>query len=79
MMGMKTTLDDLYERESYMYGGGWISHENGVRIGDVRIINAILSKACSVEPRGWFRKDRVRWANVHPDEVRKVDINERPE
>jgi hypothetical protein len=77
-MSMTTILDDFYTRASYMYGGGWHSYENGVRKGEVRVINDVLSKAISVRRRGWFRKDEVLWASVDPNEVRKVDINERP-
>lgn len=76
-MGLKTTLDEIYERASFMYGGGWISHEDGVALGEVRVINGILSQAWNIERRRW-RKDRVMWKNVEPKELRDVNINERP-
>jgi hypothetical protein len=76
-VGLRTTLDGLYERESYMYGGGWKSHENGVSVGTVRVINGILSQAWNVRKRR-FRKNEVLWKNVEPQELRKVDINEKP-
>jgi len=78
-MGLKTTLDGLYERESFMYGGGWVSRERGVMDGDVRVINGILSRAWNIARHRWPRKDRVMWTAVDPKELRKVDINERPE
>lgn len=77
-MGLDVILDGFYQRASYMYGGGWISYERGVHAGTVRVINGILSHAWQVERRGW-RKDRVMWKNVEPNELRAVDINERPE
>lgn len=77
-MGLRTTLDDLYERASYMYGGGWISYENGVSPGETRVINEILSYASIVRRRAWPRKDEILWAPVRPEWVRKVDIAERP-
>lgn len=77
-MGIRTVLDDFYERASFMYGGGWISHENGVQLGTVRVINGILSHAWNIK-RLRFSKDEVMWRAVDPQAVRKVDIKERPE
>lgn len=78
-MALKTILDGFYERQSFMYGGGWVSHERGVKIGDVRVINGILSKAWCIHWRRWPRKPEVLWSNVAPKEIREVDINEKPE
>lgn len=72
-MALTTILDDFYERDSYMYGGGWISHENGVRHGEVRVINGVLSQAWNITRRRLFGKDQVMWKNVEPQELRKVD------
>lgn len=76
-MALVTTLDGFYSRESFMYGGGWKSYENGVTIGTVRVINGVLSQAWTIHKRRWL-KDEVLWKNVEPQELRKVDINERP-
>jgi hypothetical protein len=66
-----------YERPSYMHGGGWVSYERNVVPGTVRSINKILSRAWTVEPR-LFRPARIHWIAVDPDQLRKVDINEKP-
>lgn len=67
----------VYERESYMHGGGWISFERGVVPGTVRVINGVLSKAGSISHRR-FRKSRIDWISIHPEALRKVPLNERP-
>lgn len=82
-MGMKTYYQEQnkgvrYERESYMYGGGWASYEKGINPGTVRVINGVLSEAWSIQTRGPFRKPRVLWHAVDPGALRQVDINERP-
>lgn len=77
-MGMTTILDGFYQRESYMYGGGWVSHENGVSLGTVRIIDGTLSQAWNIRRKGWPRKDEVLWKNVEPKELREVAFTERP-
>ena len=77
-MALMTTLDGFYERESFMYGGGWRSRENGVRKGEVRVINGVLSQAWLVYRKAWPRKDEVLWKNVETKELRDVDFNERP-
>ena len=68
----------MYSRPSYMYGGGWKSYERGLNPGTVRVINGILCKAWSQNKRSWFRKPEVLWSPVKPEELREVDINERP-
>lgn len=68
----------VYSRPSYMHGGGWHSFERGINPGDVRVINSILSRAWLVTSRGWFRKPEVHWVSVKPEELREVDINEKP-
>lgn len=68
-----------YQRSSFMHGGGWYSYEYDVKPGDVRVINGIISKAWIVSKRGIFRKPEVHWVSVDPKELRKVQINERPE
>lgn len=77
-MTLRTILDGFYERESYMYGGGWKSRENGVRMGAVRVINGTLSYAAIVY-RHRFTTDEVLWAAVEPKMLRQVDFNERPQ
>jgi hypothetical protein len=77
-MALTTTLDGFYIRESYMYGGGWKSYEDGVQIGTVRVINGVLSQAWQIYKRRW-RKDEVLWKNVEPKELRDVEFNERPQ
>lgn len=69
----------VYERPSYMHGGGWYSYERGVNPGDLRSINGVISKAWRVNKRWPFRKPGVHWISVDPIELRKVGINERPE
>lgn len=77
-MGLKTTLDNFYERQSFMYGGGWISRERGVEVGTVRMINGILSQAWLVRDVGMFRRPEVLWKNVEPGEIREVKFTEQP-
>lgn len=81
---MITTLQEQggirYEREGYMYGGGWKSRERGVPLGTVREINGILSVAWVVYKRGLFGlgTPEVLWKNVDPRALRDVPITERP-
>lgn len=78
-MALMTTLDGFYTRESYMYGGGWMSYERGVTIGTVRVINGILSQAWTIHKSRWpFGKDEILWSSVKPNELRDVGINEQP-
>ena len=66
-----------YYAESWSSGGIWYSYERGVKIGDVREINGVLSKAWQIYPR-IFLKSKIVWINLKPESLRDVGINERP-
>lgn len=81
-MSMKTYYQEecagtVYERESYMHGGGWISYERGVNPGAMREIRGIVSKAWTVTGRGLFRKPRVHWIAIDPCALRDVPTSEK--
>lgn len=56
-MGKVTVINDFYFNEY----GTWKSHECGVKVGELRVIDEKLYYAGSVFKLRWFRKPEVLW------------------
>jgi len=66
----KVILDGKYQLAGTEHFPQWLSYENGVSIGDVRVIDDYLYKAWIIERR-WFRKDEIRWLPIEDDNLWK--------
>lgn len=53
-----------YTTLEHNYKCYWTSEEDGVKEGDVRVIDGILFKSWSVEHHGWLKPDTIRWSKL---------------
>lgn len=67
--------DVVYERDAYMSppSATWHSYERGLRLGDMRIINGVISRVVWVDKR-FLAKDKVSWAPVELKLFREIAV-----
>lgn len=59
----RTITLGIYSQESWT--DQWTSYEDGVSIGDIRLIEDSLYYAWQVYLRGWFRVNQVQWLRLN--------------
>ena len=73
----------VYTLSSLLFIFDFLSLLSSIRIFvAIRMIPLLKTASCKawiVSKRGIFRKPEVHWVSVDPKELRKVQINERPE
>ena len=74
-MSKTTILDNFYTRESWYSEGTWHSVEQGVKPGEVRVIDDRLCYASHIS-RTKLRKQEVTWHPVRPQYLRDYSKRE---